>query len=86
MYAWQRAGTETVLPAKRGKVSSILGFTRLNNDSQYYDFEGNLSSKLWVTLVDNFIVEKTDFPLKTVLVIDNATTHIPGICKLKRQE
>lgn len=85
MYGWQKAGHSAVLPAEQGKVSSIMGFVRTNNDSQYYEFEGNMCSNLWIKIVDDFIDKKTSISKKTVLVIDNASTHTADITVAKKK-
>ena len=86
VYAWQKVAESVVLPAERGKVSSIIGFVRTNNDSQYYEFEGNMCSKLWIKIIDDFIDKKTNISKKTVLVIDNSSTHTASITVAKRKE
>jgi len=73
MYAWQAANSDIALAAQRGKVSTVLGFIRTNNESQFYDFQANLCSHLWIKIVDDFVEKQP--PIKTVILIDNASTH-----------
>jgi len=82
MYAWQAPHSDISLPAQRGKVSSVLGFIRTNNESQFYDFSDNLCSHLWIKIVDDFVEEQPPM-IKTVIVVDNASTHKAKITQKK---
>lgn len=64
----------------------MLGFVQRNNSACFYDFQATMDSELWIRLVDDFIDKNTTYELKTVIVVDNASTHKANITILKIQE
>lgn len=87
-YAWHAPQQILTLPAKRTKVSNILGFIRRNNESEFYEFEGNIDSELWIKSVENFIDIRNQINpnTKKVIVIDCSSVHKAKIVKEKFEE
>lgn len=81
VYAWLAPNSALCLPAEKVKCSSVLGFVKRNNESQFYTSESNMCSELWIKIVDNFVEELTaknallETILRNVIVIDNASFH-----------
>jgi len=72
-YAWQ-ANNETIeLPSSRSKRLNVLGFmSHRCDDFESYIVEGSVNSEVVIACVDAFAAKITK---KTLLVIDNASTH-----------
>jgi hypothetical protein len=72
-YAWQIKGSNIELPKAHSKRINVFGFLNVDNDFQSLMFDGTLDSHVIIGCIDWFCKSITK---KTVLVIDNAPTHI----------
>jgi transposase len=76
------------LPATRTKASSIIGFLRLDNQNEMYEFEDSLNSELFIKTIDNFIEQRVCYKsvCKTVICLDNYSVHKARIVQEKQKE
>ena len=72
-YAWQPIGTNLEIPSSRSPRINVLGFLdTMNNDFESFIFNGSVNSEVVVACFDKFSESLTK---KTVVIIDNASTH-----------
>jgi len=72
-YAWQPIGTNLEIPSSRSPRINVLGFLdTVNNNFESFIFNGSVNSEVVVACFDKFSESLTK---KTVVIIDNASTH-----------
>jgi len=72
-YAWQTIGTNIEIPSSRSPRINVLGFLdTVNNDFESFIFNGSVNSEVVVACFDKF---SESLSKKTVVIIDNASTH-----------
>jgi transposase len=72
-YAWQPIGTNLEIPSSRSPRINVLGFLdTVNNDFESFIFNGSVNSEVVVACFDKF---SESLSKKTVVIIDNASTH-----------
>jgi len=72
-YAWQPIGTNLEIPSSRSPRINVLGFLdTVNNAFESFIFNGSVNSEVVVACFDKFSESLTK---KTVVIIDNASTH-----------
>ena len=72
-YAWQLIGTNLEIPSSRSPRINVLGFLdTVNNDFESFMFNGPVNSEVVVACFDKF---SESLSKKTVVIIDNASTH-----------
>lgn len=71
-YAWQPKGETIEIPSSRSTRINVLGFFTTNNKLESYIFKGSVNSDVVIACFDSFSGTITK---KTVVVIDNASTH-----------
>lgn len=83
-YAWQERGDTIELETAQMKKLSVLGFLiKSRHDFKAYTVEGTINSELLIACIDDFC---NTLKKKTVLVIDNASTHTSKAFKAKIPE
>lgn len=72
-YAWQPIGINLEIPSSRSPRINVLGFLdTTNNDFESFMFNGSVNSEIVVACFDKF---SESLAKKTVVIIDNASTH-----------
>lgn len=72
-YAWQPIGINLEIPSSRSPRLNVLGFLdTTNNDFESFIFNCSINSEVVVACFDKFSESLTK---KTVVIIDNASTH-----------
>lgn len=78
MYGWQKKGVKKAkkvfLPAHRSKAVNILGFMRINNEGEFYEFTQAMDATTFITCVNDFIKKRAKGQ-KILLILDRATSH-----------
>ncbi len=74
-YCWQKKGETVEIPSSRSKTLQVLGFLRRDNTFHFYFAHGGVDSLTVVAVFEDFI-PTLDENKKTVIVIDNAPTHV----------
>lgn len=84
MYAWQAKGNTLDLPAKRGNLITVLGFITKDLQKAFYEFEGSINEDLFISIIEDFIVNH--LTKKTILILDKCSAHtsIKVISKIKQ--
>ena len=86
VYAWQAPDAPMRLPANRTKALNILGFITVDNQGEFYDFEGAMNAELFVKCMDEFIQQNAPKHKKTIIILDNASSHKSYLVKLRRDD
>jgi transposase len=74
-YAWQDKNETIELPSSRSKRLNVLGFMSHQCDHfESYIFNSNVNSDVVIACIDDF-TKKIKKEKKTILLIDNASTH-----------
>ena len=71
-YAWQEKGQELVLESTPSKRLNLIGLLNRNNELDSYIFNGSITSKVVIELLDKFCQKINKL---TVVVMDNAPIH-----------
>lgn len=71
-YAWQPRGETLEVPSAKSVRLNVLGFMGQQNQFESFVFEGSVNSSVVVACFDLFAKTLTK---KTVVILDNASTH-----------
>lgn len=71
-YAWQPIGETIEIPSSRSPRINVLGFLNTDNQFESFMFEGSINSDVVIACFDSF---SNTITKKTVVIIDNASTH-----------
>ena len=82
-YAWQETGTTIEVPSFKGKTLNLFGIWNAKKDLNLYSVEGNLTSDVIISYVDDFVKK---IKKRTVLVLDNASVHKSKVFQKKTKE
>lgn len=78
MYGWQEKGVSALkkvfLPAERSRAVNILGFMRINNEGEFYEFTQAMDTATFITCINDFIKKRANGQ-KILLILDRATPH-----------
>lgn len=84
-YAWQAQGQRIELDSSRSKRLNVLGLLRRSGEFTSYLVQGSVRSDLVIAALDDFVAA-LDPLRKTVIVLDNAPTHITQAFEAKRAQ
>lgn len=62
-------------------ILNVLGFINTAEASEFYEFEGNMQSEMFILLVEDFIAKRVH--QKTILVLDKSSVHTSQVVKQK---
>lgn len=82
-YAWQEIGDPIEIETTKSKRLNVVGFMNLYNDLKAYSIECSVDTEVVVACIDDFC---RYLRKKTVLVIDNASTHTSKAFEAKIHE
>ncbi|MBC6481291.1 MAG: IS630 family transposase [Hormoscilla sp. GM7CHS1pb] len=82
-YAWQEHGEVIEVKSKKSRRLNVLGFLNRKNELDPYLFECQINSEVVISCIDDFC---STLKKKTVLVMDNASTHTSNAVKNKQEE
>jgi transposase len=85
VYAWLPQNSAVSLPALRGNVLTVAGFMQSDNTLMAYSHQGSTTSELFIAYVDDFL-KNSPCPLKTILILDNASFHKSASVKKRMSE
>jgi len=71
-YAWQPNGETIEIPSSKSPRINVLGFINTDNKFESFMFEASVNSDVVIACFDSFSKTITN---KTVVIIDNASTH-----------
>lgn len=80
-YGWQEVGkSESFVPATPSGNLTTVGFLYRDNRFEGYTQQGAMTSAMLIQCVDDFASRLTR---KTIVIMDNASTHTSGLFKAK---
>lgn len=80
-YGWQKIGEHIEITPKRTENQKIFGLlSRENKDLHTYEATKNINSQFIIDCIDDFA---TKIKKKTVIVLDNASTHTSNLMQEK---
>jgi transposase len=82
-YAWQPVGETIEIPTARSSWLTVLGFYNTDNEFISFTVKGSVNSDVVIRCIDEF---SETIDQKTVVLIDNASTHTSGKFKAKLSE
>ena len=82
-YAWQEKGQELELESRQSKRLNLIGLLNRNNELESYIFNGSITSKVVIELLDKFCQKIKKL---TVVVMDNAPIHTSKALKEKIEQ
>jgi transposase len=71
-YAWQEKGEEIILKSSQSKRINVLGLMNRKNELYYEIYSGTTNSETVINFLDKF---SENLPIKTVIVLDQASIH-----------
>jgi len=77
-YAWQEKNKQIEIPSSKSIRLNVLGFINRNCHFESYVFEGSVNSEVVVACFDDFAKKLSK---KTIVLIDNASTHTSNLFK-----
>lgn len=81
VYAWQAPDAPLILPANRTKALNVLGLITIDNQGEFYEFEGAMNAELFGQCMDNFIQNNTSENKQHLIILDNASSHKSRLIK-----
>ena len=86
VYAWQAPNRPLSLPAHRVNALNVLGLITVDNQGEFYEFEGAMDANLFVQCIDAFVDKHATENKKHILILDNASPHKSRLVKQHAQE
>jgi transposase len=82
-YAWQDKAEPIEVPSQRSPRLNVIGLLNRRNQLDSYVFQGNITSKILIAVLDCFCKTLTH---RTVVVLDQASVHTSKAFEQKQAE